>query len=109
MRTSCTPPVAVAATADPRDHRKYHNTHAMAAAPAAVTAIWAGVIKRTSPREGPACLDPHAVERAPHKYERHGEEPGRQEMAQGGATLRRQRNGELDRQQPEQRRELDDR
>src|SRR5688572_30986726 len=117
-RTSCSPPApAVAATALPREYRKYHSTQTMVTAPSAVTAIWAGVMNsslahlcRRGSRLGfDGKLDPHGVERAPDEHERDGQEHGGQDEAQRGAALGGERHRQLDREQSEQRRELDDR
>src|SRR5881394_4397150 len=109
-RTSCTPLTpAAAVSAVPRDSRKYQSTHAAAAAPAAVTAIWMVDIRPASPRADPVRFDPHAIERTPHEDQGHEQESGREQAAEHGAALGPERHGQLDGEEPEQRRELDDR
>src|SRR5206468_525479 len=113
-RTSCTPPAtAVAATALPREKRKYHSTQTMATAPSAVTAIWVEVMRPPLPLADPSLrgrrLDAHGVEGAPHERQRDHEERAGEHQAQRGAALGGQRNRQLHRQQTEQGGELDDR
>src|SRR5262245_44102158 len=54
-------------------------------------------------------LDAHGVERPPDEDERNREERSRQDVAQAGPLLAGQRHRQLDGEQAEQRRELDDR
>src|SRR5260221_14333271 len=109
-RTSWTPLApAVAATAFPRGRRKYHSTQTMATAPSAVTAIWADVTRPSLPhRRLHGGVDPHGVERGPDEYQRDDQEGPGEHETQRRAAFRRGGHRELDRQQPEQRRELDD-
>src|SRR5712675_2368766 len=116
--TSWTPPApAVAAIAFPREKRKYHSTQTMATAPSAVTTIWVDVTRpslaclcaRGSAPGRPGRFDPHGVERAPHERQRDEKECAGKHETQRSAPLRRERNRELDREQAEERRELDDR
>src|SRR5688572_27102219 len=101
---------AVAATAVPREKRKYQSTQTMATAPSAVTAIWMGVMNSSlADRLFDGVLDAHRVERPPHEHQRDHEERARQHEAQRGAALRGERDGQLHREQAEQRGELDDR
>src|ERR1039458_4731094 len=56
-----------------------------------------------------ALLDPHRVERPVHERKRHHEEPSSQYSRQSRPLIDGQLHSQLHRQQPEQRRELDDR
>src|SRR6266576_3331168 len=109
-RTSWIPPVAVVASvAVPREYRKYQSTQAMAAAPSAVTATWVLVTESPSAqRFRRRRFDPHGVERAPDEHQGNHQERGREHEAQRRAPLGGQRDGELDGEESEQRRELDD-
>src|SRR5256885_4454339 len=117
-RTSWTPPApGLAATALPREKRKYHSTQTMATAPSAVTVSWVDVTypslahlhARGSASGRSGGFDPHGVERAPHERQRNDEERPGEHETQRGAALGRERHRQLDRQQAEERRELDDR
>src|SRR6266516_710640 len=99
----------------PREERKYHSTQTMATAPSAVTMIWVDVSTsslahlraRGSASSRGGGFDPHGVERAPHEGQRDDEERPREHQAQRRAALGGQRHRELDREQAEQRGELD--
>src|SRR5712692_5826163 len=60
-------------------------------------------------RGGRAPPDAHRVERAPDENDGDGEEGGGEEPGEAGALLGREPDGQLHREEPEERRELDDR
>src|SRR3989449_6752034 len=108
---------AVAATAVPREKRKYHSTQTMATAPSAVTAIWVDVtwpsLAHLHARGSASGLcggfDAHGVEGAPHECQCDNQERAGEHETQRGPALRRERHRQLDREQAEERREFDDR
>src|ERR1019366_4267128 len=72
-----------------------------------------GVLDTRTPEMAEACRllrpDPHPIERTPDENDRKSKENGRQEVAHERTLVGRQLDGELDGQEPEERRELDDR